>query len=179
MSARSNVAPSTIGVDFVDGGVVVRYLDGREVFYHGPPKPVEGPITTPPGKDVHVLVTDPDGVEGVMTYVNDRDTHDGILETTGVGRLMLEGTDEEVLFPGVTVSTEAYSIRVEADLSLVDGRVFVFAEDEMSEHAYELVANEADADALDEGANDETDASGRDSKNAGGTSTTDDGRPEE
>ncbi|EMA29393.1 DUF5796 family protein [Halobiforma nitratireducens] len=141
---RSNVAPSTIGVDFVDGGVVVQYLDDREVFYHGPPKPVESAITTPPGKDVHVLVTDPDGIEGVMTYVNDRDTHDEILETTGVGRVMLESDDEEVLFPGVTVSTEAYSIRVEADLSAVDGRVFVFAEDELSEHAYEIVGEEYD-----------------------------------
>ncbi|ADD06945.1 uncharacterized protein Nmag_3395 [Natrialba magadii ATCC 43099] len=140
MSARSNVAPSTITVDLVDGGIVVQYLDGREVFYHGPPEPVAESITTPPGKDVHVLVTDPDGVEGVMTYVNDRDTHDDILEGTGVGRVMLSDDDEEVLFPGVTVTTEAYSIRVDADLSLVDGRVFVFAEDEMSEHAYELVA---------------------------------------
>jgi hypothetical protein len=139
MSARNNVAPSTIGVDLVDGGVVVEYHDGREVFYHGPPEPVNGPLTTPPGKEVHVLVTDPDGVEGVMTYVNDRNTHDDILETTGVGRVMLERDDEEELFPGVTVATEAYSVRVEADLSVVDGRVFVFAEDEMSEHAYELV----------------------------------------
>ncbi|OVE85939.1 DUF5796 family protein [Natronolimnobius baerhuensis] len=147
MSARNNVAPSTIGVDFVEGGIVVEYLDGRDVFYHGPPQPAEQAITTPPGKDVHVLVTGPDGIEGVMTYVNDRDTHDNILETTGVGRVMLEADDEEVLFPGVTVTTEAYSIRVEADLSLVDGRVFVFAEDEMSEHAYELVA--ADESAAD------------------------------
>ena len=146
MSQRSNVAPSTIGVDFVEGGVVVEYLDGRDVFYHGPPKPVEGSIKTPPGKEVHVLVTDPDGVEGVMTYVNDRNTHDEILESTGVGRVMLEGDDEEVLFPGVTVTTEGYSIRVEADCSLVDGRVFVFAEDEMSEHAYELVASEDNSD---------------------------------
>ncbi|GAB3664783.1 DUF5796 family protein [Halopiger thermotolerans] len=157
MSARSNVAPSTIGVDFVEGGIVVEYLDGRDVFYHGPPKPVEESITTPPGKDVHVLVTDPDGVEGVMTYVNDRDTHDDILESTGVGRVMLEADDEEVLFPGVTVTTEAYSIRVEADLEVVDGRVFVFAEDELSEHAYELVA-EGEADREDESA----------SENAGG-----------
>ena len=139
MSARSNIAPSTLGVDFVDGGVVVRYLDGREAFYHGVPDPAERSIVTPPGKEVHVLITDPDGVEGVMTYVNDRNTHDDILESTGVGRVMLERTDEEELFPGVTVSTEAYSVRVEADLDLVDGRVFVFAEDEMSEHAYELV----------------------------------------
>mgnify|MGYP001764848997 CR=1 FL=1 len=33
-----------------------------------------------------------------------------------------------------------YAVRVAADLAVVDGRVFVFAEDEMSEHAYELVA---------------------------------------
>ncbi|WP_049927138.1 DUF5796 family protein [Halopiger goleimassiliensis] len=146
MSARSNVAPSTIGVDLVEGGVVVEYLDGREVFYHGPPEPVEGAITTPPGKNVHVLVTDPDGVEGVMTYVNDRDTHDDILETTGVGRVLLDADDEEVLFPGVTVTTEAHSIRVEADLEVVDGRVFVFAEDDLSEHAYELVGSDYDGD---------------------------------
>ncbi|ELY54661.1 hypothetical protein C491_18704 [Natronococcus amylolyticus DSM 10524] len=139
MSQRSNVAPSTIGVDFVEGGVVVEYLDGRDVFYHGPPKPVERTVKTPPGKEVHVLVTDPDGVEGVMTYINDRNTQAEILESTGVGRVMLEGDDEEVLFPGVTVSTTAYAIQVEAEPSVVDGRVFVFAEDEMSEHAYELV----------------------------------------
>ncbi|UHQ95370.1 DUF5796 family protein [Haloterrigena alkaliphila] len=156
MSARNNVAPSTIGVDFVEGGVVVEYLDGRDVFYHGPPKPVEGRITTPPGKEVHVLVTDPDGVEGVMTYVNDRNTHDDILESTGVGRVMLERDDEEELFPGVTVSTEAYSIRVEADLALVDGRVFVFAEDEMSEHAYELVERVDSSDGSDPATDDET-----------------------
>ncbi len=146
MSTRSTVSPSTLEVDLVDGGVVVRYLDGRETFYNGVPKPVEGPLTTPPGKEVHVLVTDPDGIEGIMTYVNDRNTHDGILETTGVGRVILEANDEEELFPGVSVASEAYSVRVEADLSAVNGRVFVFAEDEMSEHAYELVAPQAASD---------------------------------
>ncbi|MCU4926736.1 DUF5796 family protein [Halobacteria archaeon AArc-dxtr1] len=151
MSFRSNVAPSTVGVDFVEGGVVVEYLDGRDTFYHGPPDPVSGAITTPPGKHVHVLVTDPDGIEGVMTYVNDRDTHDEILESTGVGRVLLEGDDEEVLFPGVTVSTEGYSVRVDVDHDAVEGRVFVFAEDEMSEHAYEIVPED---DASDDVAGD-------------------------
>ncbi|MCU4753837.1 DUF5796 family protein [Halobacteria archaeon AArc-curdl1] len=139
MSTRSNVAPSTLPVDLVDGGVVVEYLDGRETFYNGVPEPVEASVKSPPGKEVHVLVTDPDGVEGIMTYINDRNTHEDILEATGVGRVMLEATDEEELFPGVTVETEGYSVRVTVDHSLVDGRVFVFAEDEMSEHAYELV----------------------------------------
>ncbi|WP_255171771.1 DUF5796 family protein [Natrononativus amylolyticus] len=138
MSTRSNVAPSTLSVDLVDGGVVVQYLDGRETFYNGVPERVEGAVKTPPGKEVHVLVTDTDGVEGVMTYVNDRNTHNDILEATGVGRLMLAPDEREELFPGVAVETEGYSVRVEADLEVVDGRVFVFAEDEMSEHAYEL-----------------------------------------
>ena len=84
-----------------------------------------------------------------MTYVNDRDTHDDILESTGVGRVLLEADDEEVLFPGVTVTTEGYSIRVEADLEVVDGRVFVFAEDELSEHAYEIVGDTDDEDGDD------------------------------
>ncbi|AXR77532.1 DUF5796 family protein [Natrarchaeobaculum sulfurireducens] len=159
MSIRSNVAPSTLGVDFVEGGVVVQYLDGRETFYHGPPKPVEESLRTPPGKHVHVLVTDSDGVEGVMTYVNDRDTHDGILEKTGVGRMLLEADDEEELFPGVTVTSEAYSVRVEADLEVVDGRVFVFAEDEMSEHAYELVGPDYDGSARRDVGDDSTTAS--------------------
>ena len=140
MRARSNLAPSTLEVDVVDGGLVLRYLDGREAFYHGPMRPTEAPITTPPGKDVHVLVTDTDTLEGVMTYVNDRDTHDDVLESTGVGRVLVDRGDETTLFPGVTVQSAAYSIRVDADLEVVDGRVFVFAEDEFSEHAYELVS---------------------------------------
>lgn len=140
MEYRSAVAPSTIGVDLVEGGVVVRYLDGREVFYHGPPEPVAESVRTPPGKDVHVLVTDPGGHEGVMTYINDRDTHDDVLEDTGVGRVFV-GQDETVeLFPGVRATAEGYSIVVAANLAAVDGRVFVFAEDATSEHAYELVS---------------------------------------
>ncbi|UTF52618.1 DUF5796 family protein [Natronosalvus rutilus] len=157
MSTRSNVAPSTLPVELVDGGVVVRYLDGRETFYNGVPEPKAGSVRSPPGKEVHVLVTDPDGVEGVMTYVNDRNTHEDILEATGVGRVMLEATDEEELFPGVTVTTEGYSVRVEADHDVVDGRVFVFAEDEMSEHAYELVEGDGPDERDERGGPDEQD----------------------
>ncbi|ELZ14207.1 hypothetical protein C479_00717 [Halovivax asiaticus JCM 14624] len=139
MSTRSEVAPSTLEVDLVDGGIVVRYLDGREVFYHGPPEPVESSLTTPPGKTVHVLVTDEDGVEGVMTYVNDLKTDAEILESTGVGRVLIEQGERSVLFPGVSAAAEGHSVTVSVEPAVVDGRVFVFAEDEFSERAYELV----------------------------------------
>jgi hypothetical protein len=136
---RSDIPPDTVGVDLVDGGVTVEYVDGRETFYHGVPEPVEGSIRTPPGKDVHVLVTDPSETEGVMTYVNDRKTHDDILHDSGVGRVILESGEETELFPGVTVAVDGHAVVVTADHDVVDGRVFVFAEDPMSEHRYELV----------------------------------------
>ncbi|MFC3958281.1 DUF5796 family protein [Halovivax cerinus] len=140
MSTRSDVAPSTLEVDLVDGGIVVRYLDGREVFYHGPPETVESSVATPPGKSVHVLVTDEDGVEGVMTYVNDRKTDSSILESTGVGRIFVDSGESTVLFPGVSAAVDGHAVTIDADLDVVDGRVFVFAEDQFSERAYELVS---------------------------------------
>ncbi|NHN40873.1 hypothetical protein G9C85_04390 [Halorubellus sp. JP-L1] len=139
MTFRGDVAPSTLGVELNEDGVVVEYLDGRNVFYHGPPEKAEGSVRAPPGKLTQVLVTDPTETEGVLVYVNDHDTHDDILEDTGVGRVLLEGDDEEELFPGVTVRSEAYATVVEADPEVARGRVFVFAEDEISEHAYEIV----------------------------------------
>jgi hypothetical protein len=139
---RSDIPPDTVGVELVDGGVTVEYVDGRETFYHGVPEPVEGSIRTPPGKDVHVLVTDPSETEGVMTYVNDRKTHDDILDDSGVGRVILESGEETQLFPGVTAAVEGHAVVVTADHEVVDGRVFVFAEDSMSEHRYELVPEE-------------------------------------
>jgi hypothetical protein len=139
---RSDIPPDTVGVELVDGGVTVEYVDGRETFYHGVPEPVEGSVRTPPGKDVHVLVTDPSETEGVILYVNDRKTHDDILRDSGVGRVILESGEETELFPGVSAAAEGHSVRVTADHDVVDGRVFVFAEDPMSEHRYELVPEE-------------------------------------
>jgi len=136
MSARNNVSPSTLGVELAEEGVYVEYLDGREVLYHGVPEKVEGSVRAPPGKQVQVLVTDPTETEGVMMYVNDYNTHDDILETTGVGRIYVE--DEAELFPGVTATTDGHAVVVEADPEVARGRVFVFAEDELSEHSYEI-----------------------------------------
>lgn len=142
MSTRNDVAPSTLGVELLDHGVQVEYTDGRSVLYHGVPEAVAGRLTTPPGKETHVLVTDPNETEGVMLYVNDLKTHDDVLESTGVGRVLLDVGEETEVFPGVTVSRIAgFRTAVEADLDVARGRVFVFVEDDWGEDSYEFVAD--------------------------------------
>lgn len=144
---RSDVAPATLSVRLDEKGIGVEYLDGREVFYHGVPEPTDE-VRTMPNMNVHVLVTDPSGTEGVLTYVDERTTHDDVLESTGVGRVLLGDGESEELFPGVTVRRDGRSIEVETDPDLVDGRVFVFEESELGERSYEIVD---DADGGDDG----------------------------
>jgi len=139
MSARNDVAPDTLGVELTEDGILVEYTDGREAFYHGAPEKVDGTLRTQPGKLVQVLVTDPTETEGVLMYVNDRNTHDEILEETGVGRVMLDPGEAESLFPGVDVRMDGYAIEVEADPEVARGRVFVFEEDQLGESSYEFV----------------------------------------
>ncbi|MBO4248345.1 hypothetical protein IL252_11020 [Halomicrobium sp. IBSBa] len=142
MSARNDVAPETLSVELTEDGVVVEYTDGREVFYHGVPERVEDSVVAAPAKEVHVLVTDPNETEGVLLYVNDLNTHDDILEETGVGRIMLDTGEQEEVFPGVTIRDTSMRVEVEADPETARGRVFVFVEDEMGERSYEIVAGE-------------------------------------
>jgi hypothetical protein len=142
MSARNDVPPDTLSVDLREDGVAVEYLDGREVFYRGVPEAVEGGVRTAPGKDVHVLVTDESESRGVLMYVNDLNTHDDILETTGVGRILVDEGEERSVFPGVRASDEAHRIEVSVDFTVADGRVFVFEEDELGERSYEIVPDE-------------------------------------
>ena len=137
MDYRSDVSPATLGVDIGDGTVAVHYLDGRRVTYSAPTEAVDGQVSCAPGKDVHVLVTDETGEEGVLVYVNDRQTHDDIMEGSGVGRVRLAGGESSELFPGVTAAVEGHSVTVEST-GAAPGRVFVFEEDEMGERAYEL-----------------------------------------
>ena len=139
MSVRTNVSPTTLAVEVTDSGIYIDYLDGRRVTYRHVPERTSSPVSTPPGKEVHVLVTDASETEGVMTYVNDRKTHDEILESSGVGRIVLDPGESATLFPGVDVTIEGHSVLVDADISVVDGRVFVFVEDELGERSYELV----------------------------------------
>lgn len=142
MSQRSDVAPSTIGVELDPDGVFVEYLDGSEVIYRGVPDAIDGPVRCQPGKEVHVLVTDPDETAGVMVYVNDRKTHEDILESTGVGRVVLEPGEETELFPGVRARADGHAVEVEGDPDVASGRVFVFEEDELGERSYEIVGGE-------------------------------------
>jgi hypothetical protein len=139
MTSHSDIAPDTLAVALTADGVEVEYADGRQVFYRGVPEAVEGPLTPPPGKDVHVLVTDADEAHGILVYVDERTTEDEILESTGVGRVLLDPDDETSIFPGVTVRRGDLRVEIEADHATLDGRVFVFAEDGMGERAYELV----------------------------------------
>lgn len=139
MSLRSDVSPSTLGIRVTDEGITVEYLDNRETVYSSPVEQVPGEVRCQPGKEVHVLVTDQTETEGAIVYVNDRRTDAEILETTGVGRVMLEPGAETEFFPGVTVRMDGHAVVVEAAPSIAGGRVFVFEEDEMGERAYEII----------------------------------------
>jgi hypothetical protein len=150
VNARSDVPPETLSVELADGGIRVEYADGRAAFYHGVPEPVDESLRVPGGKELHLLVTDPDGSEGVLVYVNDRRTHDEILEDTGVGRVLVEKGESETVFPGVRVELDGYARVVTADPDVAGGRVFAFVEDEMSEDRYEFVANGYVADHGDD-----------------------------
>jgi hypothetical protein len=143
MSAPGDVPPSTVGVELLDHGVEVEYIDGRTALYRGVPQKVTDTLTTPPGKETHVLVTNPDETQGVMMYVNDRNTDDEILESSGVGRIILDTGESEELFPGVRVArTDSYRNELSVDLDVARGRVFCFVEDERGEASYEFVAEE-------------------------------------
>ena len=138
MAGRGDVAPKPLGVELAEEGIYVAYRDDRRVFYNGVPEVVTGTLRCRPGKDVQVLVTDETATEGVMTYVNERKTEDEILESSGVGRVFLESGEETDLFDGVRASVDGLAVEVEVDFSVVDGRVFVFEEDELGEAMYEL-----------------------------------------
>jgi hypothetical protein len=151
MSGRNDVPPKTVGVELREEGVAVEYLDGRVTLYRGVPERVSGTLTASPGKEVHVLVTDPTETEGVMLYVNDLKTEDEILESSGVGRVILREGESESLFPGVTVERlGGQRTAVEADPEVARGRVFVFMDDEWTEDSYEFVAEPDSADGDDD-----------------------------
>jgi hypothetical protein len=139
MEDHSEIPPETLSVDLVEEGVAVEYDDGRTVFYHGVPQQVSSPHQTAPGKDVHVLVTDGSEERGVLVYVDERKTDDEILAASGVGRALLGESETTTLFPGVIAHGGKLRCELELALDDLDGRVFVFEEDQFEERSYELV----------------------------------------
>jgi hypothetical protein len=137
----AEVPPDTLPVELIDGGIGVTYTDGRRVFYHGTPTPVESPHETAPGKEVHVLVTDGNAASGVLLYVNERATEDGILSDSGVGRVLVGAGKRATVFPGVTVEGRELREAIVVDHDALDGRVFVFEEDQFEERSFEVVAD--------------------------------------
>jgi hypothetical protein len=138
MVTHSEVPPDTLSVRLVDGGIAVEYLDNREVFYHGVPESTDSPHMTTPGKDVHVLVTDETETSGILVYVDERTTEAEILESSGVGRVLLEKGERRTLFAGVEATRNDLRYEIDIDEAVVDGRVFVFEEDQFAEASYEL-----------------------------------------
>lgn len=144
MTSFSEVPPSTLSIRLTDGGIVVEYLDNREVFYHGVPEPASTPHQTAPGKDIHVLVTDESETSGIVMYVDERTTGAEILESSGVGRILLDQGERKSLFAGVEAKRNDLRYEIDVDEDLVDGRVFVFEEDQFSEQSYELTPRTSD-----------------------------------
>ena len=124
MQHRSNVSPVPLSVNRSDEAVAVTYLDGRRVTYHGPFTEREEEVRANQSFEVHVLVIDPTIAEGVMTYINDFDTSDAILESTGVGRVLLGDGEEEAIYPGIVASRSAewLSVKIVSD----PGEVWVY-----------------------------------------------------
>lgn len=133
MRHRSNVSPVPLSVERRPEEVVLTYLDGRVVTYAGPFEPRDGSVTANRSFAVHVLVVDHDTDQGVMTYVNDLDTSDDILESTGVGRVILDDGDREVLYPGVEVRRSGEEVTVTTDETVDDAAVYTFIENARGE----------------------------------------------
>ncbi|MFB6112865.1 MAG: DUF5796 family protein [Halodesulfurarchaeum sp.] len=138
MGIRNEVAPRPLSVELAEEGIYVLYDNDRRVFYNGVPGVVSDRLRCQPGKDVQVLVTDETGREGVMTYVNEMKTDDDVLEDSGVGRVLVEGEQTAEIYPGVTAEVDGMAIEIAADFDELEGRVFVFEEDEHGEAMYEL-----------------------------------------
>ncbi len=138
MAARSNVSPVPLQLEARDPGIAVRYLDGRLVEYATPIADADHEVGANITYAIHVLVTDESETEGVMVYLNDYDTSDDVLESTGVGRILLEEGESASVYPGVTASRSGDRIDVGADAAAVAGSVLVFVENQLEERAYRL-----------------------------------------
>ena len=133
MQHRSNVSPVPLTVERSTEAVSLQYLDDRVVTYRGPFDEHQSDLTANRSFDVHILVIDPDTGDGIMTYINDYDTSDAILESTGVGRVLIDDGQREVIYPGITATLEGEAINVSIDSSTDDVWVYAFVENDRGE----------------------------------------------
>lgn len=140
MTYRTNVSPTFLPVRKQGSQIELTYLDGRVVTYSGPFNSSLDTIEANRSVEVHVLIVDHDFTEGMMVYINDYDTIDDILESSGVGRIILADESVESLYPGVQVSRDGERIRVNASDAPSDIWVYAFIESQLTENAYRLSA---------------------------------------
>lgn len=133
MEHRSNVSPVPLTVERSTEAVSLQYLDDRVVTYRGPFEESQSELRANRSFEVHILVIDPDTGEGIMTYINDYDTSDEILESTGVGRVLIDDGQREVIYPGITATLEGETIHVSLDSSIDDVWVYAFVENDRGE----------------------------------------------
>ncbi len=133
MRQRSNVSPVPLSVERSSDAVRLHYLDGRVVTYHGPFEYRKDDLVANRSFEVHVLVVDRTTGEGIMTYINDYNTSDAILESTGVGRVILDDGQREIIYPGVSASLSGEQIHVSAETVGEDVWIYGFVENDRGE----------------------------------------------
>ena len=138
MTYRTNVSPTFLPVRKRDSQIELTYLDDRTVTYSGPFDTSLDTVEANRSVEVHVLIVDSEFKEGMMVYINDYDTVDDILESSGVGRIILPDGGVETLYPGVRVIRDGERIRVTAGEAPDDIWCFAFIESQLSEDAYRL-----------------------------------------
>ena len=136
MTIRSDVSPSTVGVELTDIGVEVEYLDGRTALYRGIPERVTGTILTsdlPAGlspSSTSGCAEDPDGVatcslgtlqSGGTSLVTIRaDTDSAATGTVSLSATVSAEDDYEETAPGDESASEATDI-IEPVILFADG----------------------------------------------------------
>ena len=138
MTYRTNVSAVPLPVRRSDDTIEITYLDDRVVTYPGPFQDEGTSLTANRTVEIHVLIVDNEFSEGMMIYLNDYDTVDDILESTGVGRIILDDGATESLYPGVRGSRQGERITVEVDTNAETAGVYVFVESQLKQDAYEL-----------------------------------------
>ena len=137
MGLRKEVHSAKLNAEITSKGIELTYLDGRTVIYSREPEKVEKHIKCQPGKDIHLIIIENN--TGKIMYIDELKTDHTILESTGVGKYLIPLKETIEVYAGVLARKEGHSIEIIADFDRVNGRIFVFQEDEFGERAHEII----------------------------------------